>query len=221
VSFAPAQGPTLEPDKPFNIFTGLGDMVRVDDTSTSAYLAPGNGSLPSEQFRAYNPLDSASTVPLKPGAAAIIKSEVGRAGAVCRAGANMPWLVAAELALATACPATSCYATQICRAAPAAPTQATGMFCQLVPGPTPTAPSAQAVRCDVATAAEATPLTYTGSGFTYNGQPMVPTGAKRTLLINSGSNSGFVAGWIQPPPLVAVTSAGVYSILVGGACRQA
>jgi hypothetical protein len=89
----------------------------------------------------------------------------------------------------------------------------------MVPEPTPTAPSAQSVRCDVAAAEEATPLTYTGSGFNHNGQPLVPTGARRTLLANGGGNEGFIAARIQPPPLVAVTTAGVYSILVGGACR--
>jgi hypothetical protein len=85
VSFAPAQGPALEPDQPFNILTGAGDLVRVDDSATSAYLSPGNGSLPSEQFRAYDPLDPASPALLKPGATAIIRSEVGWAGALCQA----------------------------------------------------------------------------------------------------------------------------------------
>lgn len=61
-------------------------------------------------------------------------------------------------------------------------------------------------------------MTYTGNGFTYNGQPMVPTGASRTLLIGRNT-TGAVATQVQRSPLGAVTAAGIYSIVIGGPCR--
>lgn len=76
-SFAPTQGPLLEVDTPLNILAGGSDLVRVDNTATSAYLGSGNGSLPAEQFLAYDAANPNGTAPVKPGALAILKSRVG------------------------------------------------------------------------------------------------------------------------------------------------
>ena len=57
----------------------------------------------------------------------------------------------------------------------------TGQYCRLAPSP---ANSTQlVVLCDQPTAATATPLTYTGSGLSYNGVPLVATGPGAPLML--------------------------------------
>ena len=56
----------------------------------------------------------------------------------------------------------------------------TGLYCQL--RPTPTNATQLAVYCDQPLS-NATVLTYTGSGLTYNGIPLVSTGPNQPLLL--------------------------------------
>jgi hypothetical protein len=69
--------------------------------------------------------------------------------------------------------------------------------------------------CDLDTAAQATPVTYTGTGLTYNNTPLAPVGPAGALVVN-GTAAGPSA--LLPAP-TNLTSAGVYSIVVGGPCR--
>jgi hypothetical protein len=69
--------------------------------------------------------------------------------------------------------------------------------------------------CDLSMSAQATPLTYTGTGVTYNNMPLVPVGPGGALVVN-GSAAGPSA--LVPAP-ANLTSAGVYSVVVGGPCR--
>jgi hypothetical protein len=82
----------------------------------------------------------------------------------------------------------------------------TGKYCRLVPG---TAPGSQVVVCDLSTTTGATPLKYTGSGLTYNGQPLLPAGNNLPLTLGpgtavrptgSGSGTRFVPPPTRPPP---------------------
>ena len=57
----------------------------------------------------------------------------------------------------------------------------TGLYCELQPSP---ANSSQTVMvCDLATAAGASVMTYTGSGLSYQGQALVPNGAGGQLVL--------------------------------------
>lgn len=60
----------------------------------------------------------------------------------------------------------------------------TGKYCRLVPGATP---GSQVVVCDLDTTAQAAPLKYTGSGVTYNGQPLLPGGPGQPLTIGGNT----------------------------------
>jgi hypothetical protein len=69
--------------------------------------------------------------------------------------------------------------------------------------------------CDMTSPAQATPLNYTGVGVVYNNIPLVPVGPGGTLVLN-GSAAGPSA--LAPAP-INVTTAGVYTVLVGSPCR--
>jgi hypothetical protein len=57
----------------------------------------------------------------------------------------------------------------------------TGLYCQL--RPTPENATQIAMYCDQASPSTATPVTYTGSGLSYNGVPLVSTGPDTPLLL--------------------------------------
>ena len=63
----------------------------------------------------------------------------------------------------------------------------TGQYCRLAPLPTNS--SQLGMICDLATAASATPFTYTGSGLSYNGIPLVSTGPGAPLVLANTTTS--------------------------------
>ena len=60
--------------------------------------------------------------------------------------------------------------------------QQTGMYCRIAAMPSA---GQQGMVCDAATAAAATPLTFTGSGLAYNGVPLSATGPSQTLVLDA------------------------------------
>jgi hypothetical protein len=91
----------------------------------------------------------------------------------------------------------------------------TGMFCRLVSGPT----GQQEVRCDIdaAQAAElATPLTYDGTGVSYNGVPLTNPGTN-----DMGTNPLYLGGPGTPATLLPgelSTPHGSVCVLTAAAC---
>lgn len=78
LTFQPAPGPALQPDRPLNLQGSiLGTPVRTDSAGTFAYLGTGNGSSMPEQYLAYDPDDPDSTAGILPGGLVILKSKVG------------------------------------------------------------------------------------------------------------------------------------------------
>jgi hypothetical protein len=64
---------------------------------------------------------------------------------------------------------------------------ATGAYCRLAP--TPANQTQIGVVCDQASAAAATPLTYTGNGLSYNGVPLAATTPGGPLLLSNTTSS--------------------------------
>ena len=63
--------------------------------------------------------------------------------------------------------------------------EATGKYCRV----TTLSDGTQGMLCDVSDPAQATPLTYTGSGLTYNGQPLASTSPGSALVVSPGAST--------------------------------
>jgi hypothetical protein len=94
---------------------------------------------------------------------------------------------------------------------------ATGAYCRLAPTPTPTSRTVSVV-CDQPTAATAARLTYTGSGFSFRGVPLVAATPGGPLLL---ANTAF-----KPPPVASAqmstpqVTPGARSALAGPRCYR-
>jgi hypothetical protein len=60
----------------------------------------------------------------------------------------------------------------------------------------------QGLICDVTSPSQATPVTYTGTGFAYGGQPLASGGSGEALLVSPGAGSSTSTLTVQPvsPP---------------------
>lgn len=74
----------------------------------------------------------------------------------------------------------------------------TGMYCRLATFDD----GQQGVLCDVSSISQATPLTYTGTGLAYGGQPLAAGGAGQPLLVTPGATSSTSTLTVYPvgPP---------------------
>jgi hypothetical protein len=80
----------------------------------------------------------------------------------------------------------------------------TGLYCRVAT----VGDGQQGLLCDVTNASEATPVTYTGTGFSYGGQPLASAGIGQPLLVTPGatsSTSGVTVDTVDPPVTPGVT----------------
>jgi hypothetical protein len=91
----------------------------------------------------------------------------------------------------------------------------TGLYCRVSTDP---GTGRSQVLCDQPTAATATPLTYTGTGISYNGRPFINDGSGAVYFGNPGAAATGTS--LQPvaPAPPTVTSGTAYNLNFGGTC---
>ena len=177
-------GLPITPLIPINILDQNGLPVRNDNATSFAYVGPNDGAQqPPEVFYAYHPANPSDPSPIDPGETAQLKN--AQTGKYCRI-LQMPAAYplgtsptgAAGRKARTAPPPSSRKARALQPPRPARHTSR-GLL------QTPSSCATQAIICDQDTIATATILTYTGSGMSYNGLPLVQSPVSKTLLLSS------------------------------------
>ncbi len=189
--------------------------MRSDNTTNLAYVGQGDGSTAPEQYIAYHPGNTGSTVPIYPGQTAILRNL--QTGLFCHL---MPVPAGYPLAV-PALPRRSMAARppQGGKQAPAVSTKAAPASCATF-----------GLACDQPTAATGTVLTYDEFGMRYQGAPLVQSPGTATLILSNatecrapgGNQMTFVPAAAQPPrpppppPVLAVTGVQQQLTAVGG-----
>jgi hypothetical protein len=131
--------------------------VRNDNLTSFAHVGPNDGQQqPPEVFTAYNPANPSDPTPIPPGGATVLKN--AQTGKYCRM-AQLP----AGYPLSQ----------------PIATSRTRGLL------QVPSSCATQGMICDQDTIATASNLTYTGSGMSLNGVPLVQSPVSKTLLLSS------------------------------------
>ena len=142
--------------------------MRNDNTTNYAYVGPNDGKQqPPEVYYAYHPANPADTSPIDPGETAQLKN--AQTGKYCRV-APLP----AGYALGRPVGAAASSSTEASRAGGARHLLQTPSSC-----------ATMGVICDQDTIAGASILTYTGTGMTYNGVPLVQSPISHTLILSA------------------------------------
>jgi hypothetical protein len=161
----------------YNINAPGGGLVTVSPTGTSGASTTTPGTSEAAQFYFYNATDPTSPLPISSGSTTILQSE--GSDKFCRLvpmqGSMPPPVGAAAAAPKVSSSSSSSSGSFRTRSiAAAAPP---GFLLTLV--------------CDVTDPSQATPLTYTSTGLTYNGQPLVPNGPGGAMVVQpAGTTSG-------------------------------
>ena len=160
-TYPPSLAAPITPIIPINLLNQNGFPVRNDNLTNFAYVGPNDGQQqPPEVYFAYHPSAPADTSPIDPGETAQLKN--AQTGKYCRV---------------TQLPSGYPLNTPVGSAS-----TATGSRHLLQ---TPSSCATQGVICDQDTIATASILTYTGSGMTYNGVPLVQSPISKTLLVSA------------------------------------
>ena len=150
--------------------------MRNDNLTNFAYVGPNDGQQqPPEVYFAYHPSNPADPSPIDPGETAQLKN--AQTGKYCRV-APLP----SGYPLNTPVRAAS---------------TATGSRHLLQ---TPSSCATQGVICDQDTIATASILTYTGSGLSYNGVPLVQSPISKTLVVSADAACTVPGGSIMTFP---------------------
>ena len=162
---APA-GPPLTPIINLFVLDSNGNPVRNDNLTNFAYVGPNdNQAQPPEVYNAYRPANPADPTLIQPGETTQLRNV--QTGKYCRL-AQLPStypMAAARLTKSTG--------------------NSAGITAKRGLMQAPSSCATQGVICDQDTIATATILTYTGSGLSYNGVPLVQSPPSKTLVLSS------------------------------------
>ena len=168
-----------------NILDKDGFPVRNDNLTNFAYVGPNDGKQQApEVYSAYRPENPADPTPIQPGETTQLKNT--QTGKFCRL-AQLPsaYSLIRRIGSSGKKPKASPKARSKSKAKASA--NFTGQVAQngrhLLQ--TPSSCATQGVICDQDTIATATILTYTGSGLSYNGVPLVQSPVSKTLVLSS------------------------------------
>jgi hypothetical protein len=174
---------------PINWLASDGFPVRNDNLTNFAYLGSGDGLTPPEVYSAYRPDNASDPTPIMPGETTYLRNT--QTGKYCRL-AQLP----AAYPLKTG-PAVRTR-QQLAKKPPPSPkgpvvrtrlTSPKASSSGLAAGrhllQTPSSCATQGVLCDQDSAANAAILTYTGTGMSYQGTPLVLSPVTRTLLLSA------------------------------------
>jgi hypothetical protein len=167
----PPAGPPITPIIPINLVDQSGYPVRNDNLTNYAYVGPNDGvQQPPEVYYAYHPQNPADTSPIDPGETAQLKN--AQTGKYCRI-APLPAGYPLNRPVGTAAAA---WSTGEGRGGTlgARHLLQTSSNC-----------TTMGVICDQDTIATASILTYTGTGMTYNGVPLVQSPISHTLIVSA------------------------------------
>ena len=172
----PPSGPPLQPLVPLTILDASGNPVRSDNASSFAYVGPNDGvTQPPELFTAYNPTNPTSTTPIQPGQTTQLRNT--HTGLYCRLAqlpSTYPVSKAKLFRVSQRQPPPLGRIKKAPRTTRNASMQQTSTSC-----------NTQGIICDQPTVATATVLTYTGSGMSFNGTPLVQSTGSKTLILSS------------------------------------
>jgi hypothetical protein len=168
-AFPPPPAPPITPIIPINLLDQNGFPVRNDNLTNFAYVGPNDGQQqPPEVFFAYHPANPADPSPIDPGETAQLKN--AQTGKFCRV-ASLPSSYPLNKRKVSSRKTTTKNA------------KTAGKGRHLLQ--TPSSCATQGVICDQDTIATASVLTYTGSGLSYNGLPLVQTPVSKTLVLSA------------------------------------
>jgi hypothetical protein len=171
----PFSGPPLNTLTPLNILDPNGFPVRNDNTSNLAFVGTGTGLSAPEQYTAYNRSDLADPTPIAPGETTLMRNT--QTGLYCRL---VP--VPAGYSLKSTINAFAKRRTPPGRSQPVAGATASAKR-GLRQFATPNC-NTQGVVCDQTSPANAVVLTYTGTGLSYQGVPLVVSPVTKTLVLS-------------------------------------
>jgi hypothetical protein len=138
--------------------------VRTDNLTNFAYVGPNDGKQqPPEVFWAFHPSNPADPSPIDPGETAQFRN--AQTGKYCRIAQLPAGYILSQPVSALDTEASSAGARHLLQ--------------------TPTSCATQGIVCDLDTIAGATILTYTGSGLSFNGVPLVQSPVSKTLLLSA------------------------------------
>ncbi len=149
--------------------------MRNDNTSNFAYVGPNDGLQQApELYTAYRPANASDPTPIQPGETTQLRN--AQTGLYCRLASFPVGFPLSSLLPSRRPPPrrVTTMSSPTAKALPSVRLQQTSSAC-----------ASQGLLCDQPTISTATVLTYTGSGLSHNGVPLVESLGSHTLVLSS------------------------------------